>query len=187
MTDKAGPDWIDVNMATDTVYVANSGTSGNGDTVSVINGAACNGHTGRGCGRVPATVTVGSSPFGVAVDQASDTIYVARQQRRDGVGHQRRPRATPRVTAGCRLTPPTVPTGIGTRFVAVDSALHTVFAVNQGDDTLSAINTRTCDGTVTSGCRRRPPNQQAAPDRGPDTTRSRTPSRSCPGPAPPTW
>ena len=52
---QAGPDWIDVNVATDTVYAANSGTSGNGDTVSVIDGAACNGHTGRGCGRVPVT------------------------------------------------------------------------------------------------------------------------------------
>ena len=67
-------------MATDTVYVANSGTSGNGDTVSVINGAACNGHTGRGCGRTPATVTVGSGPFAVAVDQASNTIYVPNSQ-----------------------------------------------------------------------------------------------------------
>jgi hypothetical protein len=44
------------------------------------------------------------------------------------------------------------PAGDGTAFVAVDNALHTVFALNQGDDTLSAISTRTCNGTVTSGC-----------------------------------
>ena len=51
--------------------------------------------------------------------------------------------------------------------VAVDDALHTVFAANAGDDTLSAINTKTCNGVVTSGCRARPPNQKAAPDQGP--------------------
>jgi DNA-binding beta-propeller fold protein YncE len=33
VTDKAGPAWIDVDVATGTVYVANSGLSGNGDTV----------------------------------------------------------------------------------------------------------------------------------------------------------
>ena len=58
-------------------------------------------------------------------------------------------------------------TGAGAQFVAVDPGLHTVFTVNGGDDTLSAINTRTCRGTVTSGCRRSPPSQQATPDQGP--------------------
>ena len=51
--------------------------------------------------------------------------------------------------------------------MAVDHGLHTVFAVNRGDDTLSAINTRTCNGTVTSGCRTRPPSRQATPNQGP--------------------
>ena len=51
--------------------------------------------------------------------------------------------------------------------MVVDHVLHTVFTVNGGDDTLSAINTRTCRGTVTSGCRNSPPSQQATPDQGP--------------------
>ena len=55
----------------------------------------------------------------------------------------------------------------GSSFVAADQGLHTVFTVNAGDDTLSAINTRTCRGTVTSGCRTRPPSQQATPHQGP--------------------
>ena len=62
--DKAGPDGVAVNVATDTVYAANSGTSGNGDTVSVINGATCNGSTGTGCGRAPHTITVGTARSG---------------------------------------------------------------------------------------------------------------------------
>ena len=172
VTDKAGPDWIDVNTATDTVYAANSGTAfpPTSDTVSVINGAACNGHTGRGCHRAPATVKVGLGPYALAVDRASNTIYVANfvnQISGGSVSVINGATCDARTTAGCGQTPPAVPTGVGTAFVAVDGALHTVFALNSTDDTLSAISTRTCRGTVTSGCRQRPPNQQAAPVQGP--------------------
>jgi len=167
---KAGPGWVDVDVATDTIYTANAGLSGNGHTVSVINGAVCNGHTGRGCGRTPVSVTVGASPFTVAVDQASDTVYAANfvnEFNSGSVSVIDGARCNGHITAGCGRTPPAVPTGIGTGYVAVDPALHTVFAVNQGDNTLSAIDTRTCNGTVTSGCRTRPPNQPAAaPDQG---------------------
>ena len=167
VTDKASPSWLDVDSATDTVYVANSVTPG---TVSVIDGAACNGQTGRGCGRVPATVTVGASPFALAVDQASDTVYVANfvnEFNGGSVSVINGAACNAHTTAGCGATPPTVPTGIGTGFVAVDGALHTVFAANAGDDTLSAINTRTCNGTVTSGCGNRPPNLGATSLQGP--------------------
>jgi DNA-binding beta-propeller fold protein YncE len=169
VTDKAGPAWIGINVATDTVYVANSPPSGTG-TVSVIDGAACNGHTGRGCARVPATVTVGSNPFALAVDQADDTIYVANFVNTFNGGSVsviNGATCNAHTTAGCGQTPPAVPTGNGTGFVAVDRALHTVFAANAGDDTLSAINTRTCNGTVTSGCAKRPPNQQVTSLHGP--------------------
>jgi DNA-binding beta-propeller fold protein YncE len=170
VTDKAGPAWIDIDEATDTVYVANTPPSGR-PTVSVINGAACNGQTGRGCGKVPATVKLATSnPFAVAVDQASDTIYVSSFANgfNDGsVSVINGAACNGHTTAGCGRTPPAVPTGTGTGMVAVDDALHTVFALNTGDDTLSAIDTRTCDGVVTSGCRARPPNQKAAPDQGP--------------------
>ena len=166
VTDKAGPTWLDVDAATGTVYAANAGTSGNGDTVSVIDGAACNGHTGRGCSRVPPTVTVGGGPFGIAVDQASDTVYVPSNN--DGtVSVINGARCNARTRAGCGRTPPAVTTGAGAQFVAADQGLHTVFTVNGGDDTLSAIDTRTCRGTVISGCRTGPPSQQATPDRGP--------------------
>jgi DNA-binding beta-propeller fold protein YncE len=159
--DRHGPDAVDVDVATDTVYAANSGTSGNGDTVSVIDGAACNGSTGRGCGRVPRTIKVGSGAFWVTVDQASDAVYVANNN--DGtVSVINGARCNSKVTSGCASRPPAVTTGASAGFVAIDSRLHTVFAINQGDGTLSAINTRTCNGTVTSGCPKRAPNRQAA-------------------------
>ena len=40
--DALDPAALDVDVATDTVYAANDGPTGNGDTVSVINGATCN-------------------------------------------------------------------------------------------------------------------------------------------------
>ena len=74
--DSQGPQALDVDMATDTVYAANAG-SGNGDTVSVIDGATCNGTHGSGCSQAPRTITVGSGAWWVTVDQARDTVYVA--------------------------------------------------------------------------------------------------------------
>jgi len=71
------------------------------------------------------------------------------------------------VTSGCGSTPPTVTTGANPQFVAVDPASGTAFVMNQGDNALSAINTSTCNGTVTSGCPNRAPGEQASPDTDP--------------------
>ena len=165
VNDSQGPQALDVDVATDTVYAANAG-SGNGDTVSVIDGATCNGQDGSGCGLAPRTVKVGSGAWWVAVDQASDTVYVANNN--DGtISVIAGARCSAVVTSGCGSTSPAVTTGANPQFVAVDPASGTVFALNQGDNTLSAINTRTCSGTVTSGCRQGPPNEQASPNQDP--------------------
>jgi DNA-binding beta-propeller fold protein YncE len=165
--DSAGPDGIAVDVATDTVYAANSGTASpqTGDTVSVIDGATCNGTHGTGCARTPATTTVGSGALWDAVDQASDAVYVANTN--DGtVSVINGAACNAGTAAGCDSTWPTVTTGAGTSFVAVDEPAGTVFAANPADNTLSAISTATCDGTVTSGCGQRAPNQQASPEQG---------------------
>jgi DNA-binding beta-propeller fold protein YncE len=163
--DNQGPQALDVDVATDTVYAANAG-SGNGDTVSVIDGGTCNAKNGTGCGQAPRTITVGSGAWWVAVDQASDTIYVANNN--DGtVSVINGARCNASVTSGCGSTPPTVTTGASPQFVAVDPSSGTVFAVNQGDNTLSVINIRTCKGTVTSGCGQRAPTEQASPNQDP--------------------
>ena len=163
--DSQGPQALDVDVATDTVYAANAG-SGDGDTVSVIDGGTCNGTNGTGCGQAPHTITVGSGAWWVAVDQASDTVYAANNN--DGtVSVINGTGCNAKVTSGCGSTPPTVTTGANPQFVAVDPSSDTVFAMNQGDNTLSAINTRTCNGTVTSGCQHRAPNQQASPNQDP--------------------
>ena len=79
-----------VNQATNTIYAANVFNNGPdmpppylGNSVYVINGATCDAANRTGCGQTPATVTlapnppVGSNPSGIAVDQATNTIYTA--------------------------------------------------------------------------------------------------------------
>jgi YVTN family beta-propeller protein len=164
--DALDPGALGVDVATDTVYAANGGPNGNGDTVSVINGATCNGSTGTGCGQAPPTVKVGVNPFWDVVDQATNTVYVTNHN--DGtVSVINGATCNATHTAGCAHTPPAVTTGAGASFTGIDTAVHTAFAMNPNDDTLSAINTRTCRGGMTAGCPRRVPAQQAAPNHGP--------------------
>jgi DNA-binding beta-propeller fold protein YncE len=167
IADRAGPDAVAVDVPTDTVYAANAGLNGNGsgDTVSVIDGARCNASDGRGCDRAPHTVKVGSNPEWDIVDQATNTVYVANYNAGtvsviDGA------RCNARVSAGCRRTPKTVSTGAGTNVVAIDNSDHTVFALNGGDDTLSAINTLRCTGARPGDCPTLAPAQQAGSDQG---------------------
>jgi DNA-binding beta-propeller fold protein YncE len=168
VADSQGPAAIDVDLATDTIYAVNNGT-GNGNTVSVIDGAKCNGSTGSGCGEAPHTITVGSGAFWDAVDQASGTVYVANNN--DGtVSVIDGARCNATVTSGCSSMPKAVVTGAGAASVAVDASLHTVFALNADDDTLSAVDTRTCNGAVTSGCGKVAPNAQAGSDQDPGYT-----------------
>lgn len=161
IADAADPDAVAVDVATDTVYAANDGSDGSGDTVSVIDGATCNARTGVGCGQSPPTITIGDNPAWAVVDQATDSVYVTNSD--DGTvsvidG------ATCNATAhgGCNQAPPTVVTGAEPTFLALDRVRDTVFVLNQGDDTMSTLDTRTCNGTITVGCQGRPANQQLA-------------------------
>ena len=78
--------------ATDTVYVANQGgkgPSGSVNTLSVVDARTCNARDTSGCGQTPPTVAAGNGPFGIAIDDATHTIYVA-DSTDDGLGDQRR-------------------------------------------------------------------------------------------------
>jgi len=167
--DSLDPIGVDVDVATDTVYAVNDGPTGQGDTLSVINGATCNGSNGTGCDRTPPTTTIGSNPQFDVVDQATDTVYSANYN--DGtVSVVNGATCNAKVTSGCKKASPAVITGAGTSFVSVDTSLHTLFVLNNEDDTLSEINTKTCNGTVTSGCPMRARNEQTTYNaaKGPD-------------------
>ena len=106
-----------INVLTDTIYVANFAQKNSpfgGNAVSVIDGTTCNATTTTGCAKAPKTIILGpafTTPAGVAIDQVTDTIYVADLQNGEGSGtvsviNGAICNAT--ITTGCGQTPPTV-------------------------------------------------------------------------------
>jgi DNA-binding beta-propeller fold protein YncE len=71
----ANPFGIAVDQATDTIYTANILDGEGPGTVSVINGATCNGQDTSGCGQTPATAPAGFGTTGIAVDQITNQVY----------------------------------------------------------------------------------------------------------------
>jgi DNA-binding beta-propeller fold protein YncE len=152
------PDAIAIDQGSDTVYVANGGPAGNGDTVSVIDGATCNGAQSSGCGQVQ-TVNVGEGPNFIALDEGTHTAYTANMTD-DSVSVINTATCNATVTSGCDQKTSTVQVGANPWAVSVDQKLHSVYIANNWDDTVSVLNATTCNGTVTSGCRALPPTVQ---------------------------
>ena len=65
-----------VDQATDTIYTANIADGEDPGTVSVINGANCNGRDTNGCGQTPAIAPAGFGANGIAVDRTTHEVYV---------------------------------------------------------------------------------------------------------------
>jgi DNA-binding beta-propeller fold protein YncE len=155
-----------VNVVTDTIYVANfaqENTPFAGNTVSVINGATCNATTTSGCGNAPKTITVGpafTTPISVAIDPATDTVYVADLQNGEGPGIVsviNGATCNGTHTVGCGQTPPKVAASYGAIAVAIDLTTNAVYVTNLQDSSVSVINGNTCNGTHTTGCDQAPP------------------------------
>jgi DNA-binding beta-propeller fold protein YncE len=131
----SGPDGLAVDQATDTVYVPDSNNGGLG-VVSVINTATCNATDTSGCGQAPPTMATEGLPFGVALDQASDTIYVdsvvgSSTDVFDGAT------CNARITSGCGQTPASVPMGGWPSNVTVNPATGTVYVPDNVDGQVS--------------------------------------------------
>ena len=155
-----------VNAATDTIYVTNfdqKNTPFGGNTVSVINGTTCNATDTRGCGQAPQTITLGpafTTPAAVAIDQATNTIYVANLQNGEGAGtvsviNGATCNAT--TTAGCGQTPQSVRVGFGPVDIIFDPADRSVVVANIEDTSISVINAASCNAIISFGCRRPQP------------------------------
>ena len=141
-----------IEQQTDTLYVTNVADN----TVSVINVGMCNADVSWGCDQSPPTITVGNGPAGVAIDQRTDTIYVANIGD-NTVSVINGAICNAHVTVGCGQAPPTVTTGNAPLPVALDQATGTLYVGNQGDDTVSVINTATCSAQDLSGCNQTAP------------------------------
>jgi DNA-binding beta-propeller fold protein YncE len=151
-----------VDTVTDTVYVANfAGFAGN--TVSVIDGTTCNAANTTGCTNAPQTITVGpvfTGPDGVAIDQATDTIYVADLENGEGSGMVsviNGATCNAATSAGCGQTPQNVTVGFGPAGIAFDGANRSVVVANIEDTSVSVINAATCNAIISFGCGRTQP------------------------------
>jgi DNA-binding beta-propeller fold protein YncE len=143
---------IAFDSATGTVYVADTGE----DKVSVINAKTCNAQVATGCAQTPAAIGVGKEPRGVAIDIATDTVYVANYADHT-VSVINGATCDASITSGCGQHPPTMATGSSPkRGVAVDQATGAVFVDAYYADVIDVFNGETCDSTVTSGCDQQP-------------------------------
>jgi YVTN family beta-propeller protein len=163
-----GPSGIAVNPVTGTVYVANTGqtpdnhTVPHGNTLSLISGAPCHAANTSGCKAI-GTVPAGVGPAAVAVDTATNSVYVADTQD-GGPVHEGTVAVVNGATcdashpSGCASQkPPQVTVGSDSDGLAVDQRTHSVFITNPLDDTVSVLNAAACNGTHAAGCKRRPP------------------------------
>lgn len=155
---------IAVNRATNTIFATNvvvppSGPQ-IGDRVYVMNGATCDAANTTGCGQTPATVKVGANPSGIAVDQATNTIYTANLADGELAGSVsviNGATCNGFNTTGCGQTPQTVAAGFGSVGIAIDPTRHRVYVTNIEDTSVSVIDGNTCNGSDTTGCDQNPP------------------------------
>ncbi len=140
------PGWVTVDQATDTIYVTNVAAN----TVSVIDGATCNAEVTSGCGQKPATVPVGSGPFGLFADSANQTVYVANFVD-NTVSMIDSATCTGSNLAACpSKPPPTVAVGFGPGDVDVNQVTHSAY-VSFGNG-VTVFDTDTCNASILFGC-----------------------------------
>jgi DNA-binding beta-propeller fold protein YncE len=168
--DLNAPNGVAVDPLTDTVYVADCGSVCDGsvasDTVTVIDGTACNAEVTSGCDASPATVKVGLSPDALTVDVPTDTVYVADAANPasptlgavsviDGAV------CNSTVRTGCGQHPPSITTPGGPNWIGLDPANGTAYSANNTNSgsaysTVSVIDTVICNAIVRSGCGQKP-------------------------------
>jgi len=154
------PGGIALDSRTNTVYVTGQVT----DDVWVIDGKSCNARHAGGCARPPARVAAGAGARGIALNEKTDTVYVANTAA-GTVSVIDGSTCNASVSSGCRQAAPQAPVGISPRRVVVDEVTNTVYVTNAGSDSVTMLNGRTCNGHARSGC-----GQAAAPGGGSGTT-----------------
>jgi DNA-binding beta-propeller fold protein YncE len=155
---------VAVNATTNTIY-ATSDTLGNpfvGHTVYVIDGPTCDAADTAGCPNPPEQISIGSdpvfgeaNPFGIAVDQATDTIYTANIFNGEGPGTVsviNGATCNAHNASGCGQTPATAPAGFSANGLAVDPINNRVYATNIEDTSVTTINGNACNRSNKNGC-----------------------------------
>jgi DNA-binding beta-propeller fold protein YncE len=163
-----GPEAIGVNPVTRTLYVATGSAAGDTNRISVFNAATCNATVTTGCGQAPALMTVGPSDgcsfVGLGVNTATNTVYATNTENCHGIGDRvyvyDGRTCNAHDTSGCGGAKATITAGLNPLGIAVDQARHTIYTplLKDGEDNsaVAVIDTRTCNGTDTSGCGQTP-------------------------------
>ncbi|MGA8336270.1 MAG: beta-propeller fold lactonase family protein [Solirubrobacteraceae bacterium] len=157
------PAAISFSERSDTVYVANGALNREGalvpygNTVSVLDAAACNAEHPQGCSAVPPpAVPVGSQPGGypqaLIVDQRTQNVYVP-SVNDDTLSVIDGARCNARRMIDCAKPAPTVQMGAGPQAVAVVPSVHTVYVADGIDGAVAVIEERTCNDEYPAGCR----------------------------------
>lgn len=134
------------------VYVASAGTN----TVVLFSERHCNAQDMSGCGRHVRQVHVGSFPTDLALDRRSSTLYVSNaglDNPGDTLSMIDTAKCNAHVAAGCDQVPPTVKVGNLPAGMAVDPATRTLYVTTLLDNSVSVLNTNTCNAQVHRGCR----------------------------------
>ena len=119
------PIGLAVNAATNRVFVANYGGG-----VSVIDAAV----------NASVPISVASSPVAVAVNPLTKQVYVASSQGGSTPGNVTVIDGTGLTGASDTALTPTIPVGNNPAAVAVNAATNTIYVLNQGSNSVSAIN-----------------------------------------------
>jgi DNA-binding beta-propeller fold protein YncE len=151
---------IAISQQTNTLYATNVDYADQtADVVYMFDGNTCDAADTSGCGQAPATIAVGADPRELAIDPATDTMYVANHAQGDSLG------AVSVIdvalcnasnSSGCGQIPPTLAVGYGAIGVAVDATADTIYVSNLQDTSISVINGATCDAGDHTGCGQKP-------------------------------
>jgi DNA-binding beta-propeller fold protein YncE len=140
-----------LDQHTNTLYIANQLAN----TISVVDPNACAANRLLGCRQTWPTIAVGENPKQLANDEAHDTLYVG-DYTGNAVSVVDTITCNSRITSGCGQTPPSIPVSGGAYDIVRDPVTATLYVANVDSDTLTLINTDTCNAHVTSGCGQTP-------------------------------
>ena len=157
----AVPIGVDLDLATNTIYVANNASN----TVSVIDGGTCNAAQTSGCVPVATMTSVGHAPIALTLDPGSHTLYATNGLTAGGKdGHSvsvlNVASCNAGNTSGCSQGPVAI-VRVGftneqasgnISAMALDSFTHTLYVGDAHEGTVSMINAATCNALQTGGC-----------------------------------
>jgi DNA-binding beta-propeller fold protein YncE len=161
---------VAINQVTNTIYAIDTYNFAQGTPISLglymMNGATCDAASTTDCAQVPVLMPLGLSSttatgpgtlpaWGLTVDPATDTVYVALSAYGDyaaTVAVVNGATCNGSVSTGCNQAAPQVPVGLNALGIALDPFTHNVYTANLADASVSVIHGAICNGVVNFGC-----------------------------------